>query len=142
MVDWILRILKSTFSLPVWVIVWIFLFLIPANFSGLFLLNYDAGFWVALLGAGAIAINSIILLLNGGFSKVLAVPHLLLWIPLQAILLWRYFTVPDLSSFEATYILIIVIINGISIVFDFYDTWEWMKGNRDVAGFPGEPVKL
>ena len=142
MVDLILRILKSTFSLPVWVIVWVFLFLIPANLSGLFLLNYESGFWVALLGAGAIAINLVLMFLNGGFSKVFAIPHLILWIPLQIILLWRYLSVQELSVFEQNYILVVMIINGISIVFDIYDTREWLNGNRDVAGFPGEPVKF
>ena len=142
MIDLVLRILRSNFSLPFWVILWIYLFLVPANLSGLFLLNYESGFWVAVLGAGAIAINVVILFLNGGFSKVLAISHLLLWIPLQIILFYRYFLVPDLSSFEQNYILIILFINGISIALDIYDTKEWVKGNRDVAGFPGEPVRF
>lgn len=142
MIDLVLRILRSNFSLPLWVILWIYLFLVPANLSGLLLLNYESGFWVAVLGAGAIAINVVILFLNGGFSKVLAISHLLLWIPLQIILFYRYFLVPNLSSFEQNYILIILAINGISIAFDIYDTKEWVKGNRDVVGFPGEPVRF
>lgn len=119
-----------------------FLFLIPVNMSGLFLLDVVAGFWVAILGASALAINTCILFLNRGFSKVLAIPHLILWGPLQVILTIRYFTVPSLSEFEQSYILVVLIVNGISLVFDVYDTLEWKRGNRDVAGFPGEPVKL
>ena len=142
MIDQILRILKSNFSLPVWVIVWIYLFLVPANFSGLFLLEYESGFWVALLGGGAILINIVIVFLNGGFSKALAISHLILWIPLQIILLYRFFYTPELNAFEQNYILVILVINGISIGFDIYDTKEWLKGNRDVAGFPGEPVRF
>ncbi|MEM9279524.1 MAG: hypothetical protein AAGA76_13200 [Pseudomonadota bacterium] len=142
MINLVIRILKSSFSMPVWVQIWIYFFLIPANFSGLFLLHYVSGFWIAVLGAGAIFINMGILFLNGGFSKVLAIPHLLFWIPLQIILLFRYLLAPDLSDFEQTYILVVMIINGISIVLDIYDTKEWLNGNRDVAGFPGEPVKL
>ncbi|MEM7214593.1 MAG: hypothetical protein AAF423_03545 [Pseudomonadota bacterium] len=142
MINVILRILKSSFSMPVWVQIWIYIFLIPANFSGLLLLQYESGFWISVLGAGAIAINMVILFLNGGFSKVLAIPHLIFWIPLQIILLYRYFAVPDLSDFEQNYIMIVLVINGISIVFDIYDTKEWINGNRDVVGFPGEPVKL
>ncbi|MEM9331552.1 MAG: hypothetical protein AAGA53_09515 [Pseudomonadota bacterium] len=142
MVNLFIRIVKSSFSMPIWVQIWIYCVLIPANFSGLFLLQYTSGFWIAVLGAGAICINMLILLLNGGFSKVLAIPHLVLWIPLECILLYRYFVVPDLSAFEYLYILIVVIINGVSIIFDVYDTKEWFYGNRDVVGFPGEPVKL
>ncbi len=89
MIKLFLRILKSNFALPVWVIVWIYGFLVPANFSGLLFLEYESGIWVAILGAGAIVINVGILFLNGGFSKVLAISHLVLWIPLQFILLYR-----------------------------------------------------
>ena len=142
MVKLILRILKSTFSMPVWVIVWVFLFLIPANLSGLFMLDYASGFWVSLLGAGAIAVNMVLLLINGGFSKVFAIPHLVLWIPLEIILAYRYFMVPGLDPFEETYILIVLVINAISIAFDINDTREWINGDRDVIGFPGEPVRF
>jgi len=137
-----IRIFQSAFSLPVWVQIWMFLFLIPVNMSGLFLLNYESGFWVAILGASALAINTCVLFLNRGFSKVLAVPHLILWGPLQVILVLRYFTAQDLSPFEQNYILVVLVVNGISLVFDVFDTLEWKRGQRDVAGFPGEPVKL
>jgi len=142
MISTLARIFKSLFAMPVWVIVWMLGFLIPANLSGLFLLDYVSGFWVALLGATAIAINAVIVFANGGFSKVLAIPHLVFWVPLQVILLYRYFTVPDVSNFEQNYILVVFIINGVSLVFDIFDTKEWLRGNRDVVGFEGEPVKF
>jgi len=142
MISTLARIFKSLFAMPVWVIVWMLGFLIPANLSGLFLLDYVSGFWVALLGATAIAINAVIVFANGGFSKVLAIPHLVFWVPLQVILLYRYFTVPDMSNFEQNYILVVLIINGVSLVFDIFDTKEWLRGNRDVVGLEGEPVKF
>jgi len=142
MISTLARIFKSLFAMPVWVIVWMLGFLIPANLSGLFLLDYVSGFWVALLGATAIAINAVIVFANGGFSKVLAIPHLVFWAPLQVILLYRYFTVPDMSNFEQNYILVVLIINGVSLVFDIFDTKEWLRGNRDVVGLEGEPVKF
>ncbi len=136
------RIFKSLFSMPVWVIVWMCLVLIPVNLSGFFFLGFESGIWVALLGAGALGVNTIILFLNGGFSKVLAIPHLVLWGPLQLILLYRYVAAPDVSSTEQAYVLVVLIVNGISLAFDVFDTIEWKRGNRDVVGFPGEPVKL
>jgi len=142
MISTLARIFKSLFAMPVWVIVWMLGFLIPANLSGLFLLDYVSGFWVALLGATAIAINAVIVFANGGFSKVLAIPHLVFWAPLQVILLYRYFTVPDMSNFEQNYILVVLIINGVSLVFDIFDTKEWLRGSRDVVGLEGEPVKF
>ena len=132
------RILRSTGALPLWVIVWIILFLIPANMSGYFLLQYETGFWVAALGGTALLINTVILLLNGGMSKVLAIPHLIFWLPLQVILAHRFFYVSGLETFEVRYLMAMLIINGISLGFDFYDTREWWNGNRKITGFENE----
>lgn len=89
MIETIFRIAKSAFSLPVWVQLWMFLILIPVNMSGFFMLHTTSGIWVAILGAGALAINAVILFLNRGFSTALAIPHLVLWVPLQVILAHR-----------------------------------------------------
>ena len=132
------RILRSTFALPVWVIAWITFFLIPANLSGYFLLQYETGFWVAVLGGTALLINTVILFLNGGMSKVLAIPHLIFWLPLQIILGYRLMNATDLSSFETNYLIVMLVINGISLCFDFYDTRDWWKGNRAVVGYENE----
>lgn len=138
--DKIIRIIKSCFALPKWVFIWVFFILVPANFSGIFLLQYDTGFWVAVLGIGGIMPNLIFLYLNGGMSKVLAVPHLIFWIPLHIVLSVLWVKNPEMSDFEKNYLVIIFIINSISLVFDLYDANEWRKGKRDVVGFEGEPV--
>ncbi len=138
---WIVRILKSTFALPVWVLVWIFVFLLPANFAGFWFLDTDVGLWVSVLGAGAIFVNLIPVLINGGVSKVLAIPHLIFWIPLEIILL-RFVVAGDLSTSEWRLAVAVLIVNGISLGFDFHDTAEWWKGNRKVVGYEDEPVKL
>lgn len=126
--------------MPKWVFIWVFFILVPANFSGLLFLKYDTGFWVAVLGIGGIMPNLVFLYLNGGMSKVLAVPHLIFWIPLHIILGILWATKSDMSSFEQNYLLTIFTINTISLAFDFYDANEWRKGKRDVVGFEGEPV--
>ena len=126
MVKLILRVLKSYFSLPVWVVIWLTFFLIPANFSGFFLLEYESGFWIALLGAGAICVNVVIVFINGGLSKVLAIPHLVFWIPLQIYLLHRILTSPEISDFEQNYILLLLVINGISLAFAAFSNFVRM----------------
>lgn len=140
MIEKITRIVKSCFALPKWVFIWVFFILVPANFSGIFLLSYETGFWVAVLGMGGIMPNLVFLYLNGGMSKVLAIPHLIFWIPLHCILYILWATRPEMSSFEQNYLLLIASINTISLVFDFYDARQWYKGKRDVVGFEGEPV--
>jgi len=139
---WILRIIKSCFALPIWVFIWVFFILVPANFSGIFLLQYEAGFWVTVLGSIGILVNLPILFMNGGMSKVLAIPHLIFWIPLHFILMDRLLSGTDVGDFEQAYIIIILVINTISLVFDLNDANEWRQGKRDVTGFPGEKVWL
>lgn len=138
---WMVRILRSFFSLPLWVILWICVFLIPANFAGLWFLDSDVGFWVSVLGAGAICLNMIPVLINGGLSKVLAIPHLVFWIPLEIILLYLIITQP-LTTPEWWLAVIVLVVNGISLGFDVYDTHQWWRGNRAVTGFEDEPVRL
>ena len=141
MLAWIVRILKSYFALPLWVIIWISVFLIPVNFAGFWFLGTEIGFWVATLGAGAIFLNFVPVLINGGMSKVLAIPHLVFWVPLEIILI-RLVMSGNLQGGEFWLAVTVLIINGISLGFDFYDTREWWRGNRSVVGFEDEPVRL
>lgn len=117
------------------------MFLLPANFAGFWFLDTDVGYWVSLLGAGAVFVNLIPVLINGGVSKVLAIPHLIFWIPLEIILFWLVMA-GDLSTAEWRLAVAVLVINGISLGFDFYDTAEWWKGKRQVVGFEDEPVRL
>ena len=89
MIACISRIFRSLFSLPAWVIVWMLVFLIPANLAGLFMLDTQSGRWIALLGAGGLLVNLVPVFVNGGFSRVLAIPHLVFWLPLELVLLAR-----------------------------------------------------
>jgi len=136
--NWIFRIFKSLFALPPWVIVWMLVFLIPINMSGYFLLEYDTGWWVAALGGSAIILNMVLVLINGGFSKVLAIPHVVFWLPLELILIVHWMNAPAMGSFEQTYLVIVLLINGISLGFDLYDTRQWWRGNRKIAGYESE----
>ena len=138
----LLKVIKSTFALPVWVIIWMAVFLIPANLSGYFLLQYESGWWVAVLGGTALLVNTVIVLINGGMSKVLAIPHLVFWLPLQFILADRLASSDNLTGFEHGYLVTILVINGISLGFDFYDTREWWRGNRKIAGFEDQAPVL
>ena len=136
-----MRILRSLIALPVWVIIWMMVILIPANLSGFWFLDTVSGVWIALLGGGALLINTVFVLVNAGFSRVLALPHLVLWGLLEIILFYRVLTV-DMNETEFRLSLIVLIINGISLVFDVYDTRRWIAGERDVIGFEGQTPRI
>lgn len=135
------RIFGSLFSLPVWVIVWMLAFLIPANLSGFLYLDTISGRWIAGLGGGALLINTVLVLMNGGFSRVLAIPHLILWGPLEIVLILRAVSA-EMGPEELWLVVTVMVINGISLVFDIIDTRRWYSGERDVFGFEGQPVRV
>ncbi|MDA4845378.1 hypothetical protein [Hoeflea poritis] len=114
-----------------------FVFLIPANLSGFLLLDTVSGRWIAALGGGALAVNTVIVLVQGGFSRLLAIPHLIFWAPLEIILITLYF-MTEMTPMESTVVAGVVVINGISLLFDAHDTLRWVRGERSVIGFESE----
>jgi len=89
---------------------------------------------IAFLAVGGMIPNAPILLWERGFSKLLAVPHILFWVPLLLIIILRLIGGIDQGSDFYTYLVILFITNTISIVFDLFDTWSWIRGERNVAG--------
>lgn len=100
-----------------------------------------SGFWIALFGAGAIILNLGVVWLNGGFSKVLCIPHVIFWTPLVALLGYRLLFA-DMMTFEFWITLAAFLVNGVSLFFDFYDLGQWRNGNRKIAGYESEPVRF
>ena len=86
-------------------------------------------------------VNLVPVVVNRGFSRVLAIPHLLFWLPLELILLTRIL-LADMGSAEWSLTMVVLVINGISLCFDVVDARRWWRGERDVVGFEGEPVKF
>ncbi|MEM1139083.1 MAG: hypothetical protein AAGH45_04300 [Pseudomonadota bacterium] len=135
----VVRIFKSYFSLPVWVQIWVAFILAPANFAGLWMMDLPIGYWTGLTALVVIGSNTVLMAMNGGLSKVLAIPHLIFWIPLHGYIVWRLFFQeggPAIGSTEYVYGLIVLVVNTISLLFDVYDTAEWAKGKKGIAGFP------
>jgi len=130
----IIDIWASFRALPLWVQLWVSLLLMPVNFASLMFLSAEGGGMIAFLAVGGMIPNAPILLWERGFSKLLAVPHILFWMPLLFIIILRLIGGIDQGSDFYTYLVILFITNTISIVFDLFDTWSWIRGERNVAG--------
>lgn len=133
-----MRMLVSWTKLPGWVLVWVLGILGPINIAALFFLDTNTGMAALLAMIVAFGGNSFLMISNGGVSKVMAIPHLFAWIPLEIYLLWQLLFTTNIVAGSGEYWLawLLVIINGISLAFDVYDTREWRAGNRQLAGFP------
>ena len=118
-------------ALPTWVKIWMMLILVPINFASLFFLSEPTGGWVALLAIGAMIPNLPIMWQIRGFSKAMAPPHVVPWTILVG---WLLFARPQASGVYATYLWVLLIVNSVSLLFDYTDSWQWLKGNRAVVG--------
>lgn len=131
------RIWHSYRSLPLWVQVWVGGILAPVNALSFLQLHTLSGQWAAWAALFVVVTNVPIMWLEQGMSKLMSVPHLLAWLPLQVALLARLAgqlgTTP-LQPFEQPLILALLLTNGISLVFDAIDSVRWFKGDRTVPG--------
>jgi hypothetical protein len=129
--SFLLPIWSSFRALPGWVQVWVALLLVPINMASLFFLSEPMGGLIAVLAIGAMALNLWPLLLDRGFSKRMALPHLVPWTALVLILI---LAPPEAAGAYAIYLWVLLITDLISLGFDYPDAVSFLRGNRRVAG--------
>lgn len=127
-----LQLWLSFRRLPLWVQVWMALVLVPVNLLSFLVLEYQAAQMVALAAVLALGSNMLLLYRYEGFSRAMALPHLVFWGPLQILLLMRVLQTPAPDSGEVLFICLVLLVNGISLIFDLLDTWRWWQGERQV----------
>lgn len=124
-------------SLPLWVQIWVGGILVPVNALSFLLLHSPTGQWAAWAALFVVGTNVPIMWMEHGMSKLMSVPHLIAWLPLQVALLARlvgHLGATPLQPFEMPLILALLATNGISLVFDAIDSVRWIKGDRAVPG--------
>ncbi len=124
---------KSFTALPLWVRIWIALFLLPTNLSTLFFWGEPSGAWVTFWAIGGLLPNAVVLLVERGFSKALAISHLVFWVPLL-FYVWplAFHDAETLGAFQA-FLRLLITVNIISLVFDARDGLLWINGERTIA---------
>jgi hypothetical protein len=128
----IVDIWRSFMRTPRWVQIWIFVILAPVNLAALAFLNAPFGVLIAVLAIGGMLPNLFIMLKERGVSRLMSIPHVVVWTPLVVLLAWVLAT-QDLSSGAATFFAVLLVVDVISLVFDFVDSAKWLKGAREIA---------
>ncbi len=123
-------------QLPTWVKVWVLGVLIPINVLPFGFLDTQVGRAAAAASLLVIVSNTTILLAQRGVTRLMALPHLIAWIPLISWLGARLLFDTTLNGSAAGLALALVIVNGISLIFDTIDYVHWLCGQRDVIGRP------
>ncbi|GAW33914.1 hypothetical protein RA2_00959 [Roseovarius sp. A-2] len=125
------EILHSYRRLPLWVQLWVAVILVPVNAASLAFLAEPFGLWLAALAVGAMLCNGVIMLVERGFSKLMALPHVLIWTPMLGLVLWLL--TQDIEPAYCTYLLIVLAVDAVSLVMDAIDTRKWLSGDREIA---------
>ncbi|SEL01933.1 hypothetical protein SAMN05443999_103126 [Roseovarius azorensis] len=127
----IAAIWRSFRRLPLRVQIWVAMILVSVNAASLLWWDAPMGAWVAGMAVGAMLLNGVLMLIERGFSRAMALPHVLIWTPLMALVIWL------LSQHIATgyrrYLLVLLVVDGISLALDYADSWKWWKGDRRIA---------
>ena len=124
---------QSFLAMPLWVRIWVFVVLVPVNFAPLLFVGEPFWAWVAVLAAGAVAFNALPLLIERGFGPTMALSHVIAWPPLL-VLIGMILMDGEGSDIYRLFLWILLIVDGISLVFDVPDSWKWLKGDRKPAG--------
>lgn len=127
----ILQIWQSYRRLPLWVQLWVALILVPINAASLFLLKHPAGAWLALMAVGAMLCNGVLMLVERGFSKVMALPHVLIWTPMLGLILWLLNQ--DIAESYRSYLIVLLAVDVVSLILDVIDSRKWLSGDRKIA---------
>lgn len=129
---------RSFLALPRWVQIWVGVVLVPVNALPFFFLDTPTGRVAALAAMFVVLTNLPIMLIERGMSRLMAVPHLLAWLPLLPYLAARLVFQQPLARSEMLLAIALVVVNSTSLVFDTLDTWRWICGKRDI---PGQPTR-
>lgn len=133
----LMQIWISYRSIPLWVQIWVAGMLVPANALAFALLDTWGGQVAAWAAMFVVATNLPIMWWERGMSKLMSMPHLLAWIPLEVALVQRLAgrvgPVP-LTGLEQAFLILLLIVNGISLVFDLMDSLRWLRGDRSIPG--------
>ena len=125
-------ILRSSFNLPLWVQLWVVVWLMPVNVATLFFTDWTYGPLVAGLANFGMILNIPIIFYDRGISKLMALPHLLLWTPLVVICAVALTGNTDLGG-ARPFIWVLMVTNIISLIFDYPDFLKWLRGDRAIA---------
>ncbi len=131
-IDMVLDIWRSFRAMPLWVQVWVFVILVPVNMFSVVYWAEPNGVWIAVLAIGAMALNGVIMLVERGFSKAMALPHVVIWTPLVIWIGWMLVE-GDVAAGFGLYLVVLLVVDLISLAFDFKDTKDWLAGERSVA---------
>ena len=107
--------------LPGWVQLWIVVILVPVNAASVFFLAEPGGGMFAALAIGGMVPNVFIVLFERGFSKLMSLPHVLIWSPLVVYAAGFLADTALVFGSWRIYLGVLLVVNMINLAFDYVD---------------------
>ena len=109
--------------------------LVATNLASLGFLDSPIGFWTAIAFCLVGALNGPMMVIQGGLTRLMSFPHFA-WVPLLVFLYPHLFGANALEPGSPLHIfgLAVFTVNGISLLFDVYEGFIWLRGGREVLG--------
>lgn len=125
---------RSFTGLPLWVRVWVTL-LAATNLASLGFLDSPVGFWTAIAFCFVAALNGPMMVVQGGLTRLMSFPHFV-WVPLLIFLFPQLFGDNAVEAGSPVHIfgLAVFAVNGVSLLFDVFESISWLRGGREVLG--------
>jgi hypothetical protein len=122
--------------LPLWVRVWLYIFVFGAGVLPVVLLFWRQSRKAAMVtlaadGAAAIAVSWLFGQL--GYVKLLGLPHIIFWTPLVWFL-WREVKRGDMPSWPRRILWMVLAVFVVSLAFDYVDVVRYVLGERTALG--------
>ena len=129
----IVDIWQSFRRLPLWVQIWVAAILVPVNLASLLFMTEPQGSLVAALAVGGMAPNLIVMVRDHGFSRAMALSHLLIWVPLMIVLIGLLTGDVALPATYRQFLILLLVIDAVALAFDCLDAMRWWRGERGAA---------
>lgn len=125
---------KSFRGIPLWVQIWLII-LTATNMASFWFLDSTIGYWTAIAFAIVGGINMPAMIIQAGLTRFLSLIHMV-WVPLLVFLYPLLFGQNAVELDGSVYFLgvMVFVINGTSLLFDFYESFRWLRGDREVLG--------
>lgn len=127
----IAQIWGSYRRLPLWVQLWVAVILVPVNAASLIFWAAPWGPWLAAMAVGAMLLNGALMLIERGFSRAMALPHIVIWTPMLGLVIWLFGQ--EIAPGFRCYLMVLLAVDTVSLVLDYIDGWRWWRGARAIA---------
>ncbi|WP_171125294.1 MULTISPECIES: hypothetical protein [unclassified Ruegeria] len=114
-------------ELPLWVQFWMAFVLIPVNLAPLAFVDQPQGALIAALSVTGMALNIPIMRAARGMTKAMALPHLVCWVPMLAIVIMLLMDASALSPGYVQFLVLLLVVDLISLGFDVNDSIVWLR---------------